>query len=110
MLLVKKGILKLQSYYYRVEQMYWQLTVMEYMYMYNVQVYAYVVYMTLGQYAVITHTSTAMAFLNHETSLTTSLSLTSYKFGRKVTYINRLEELKPILFLERLDIPDEVKR
>ena len=39
-----------------------------------------------------------------------SLSLTSYKFGRKVTYINRLEELKPILFLERLDIPDEVKR
>ena len=33
----------------------------------------------------------------------------SYKFGRKLTYINRLEELRPVLFLEQIDIPKEVK-
>ena len=33
----------------------------------------------------------------------------SYKFGRKVTYINRLEELRPVLFLEQIDVPTEVK-
>ncbi len=33
----------------------------------------------------------------------------SYKFGRKVTYINRLEELKEVLFLEQVDVPDKVK-
>ena len=34
----------------------------------------------------------------------------SYKFGRKVTYINRLAELKPVLYLDQIDIPDEVKK
>ena len=33
----------------------------------------------------------------------------SYKFGRKVSYINRLAELEQVLYLDRLDIPDEVK-
>ena len=36
-------------------------------------------------------------------------SLPSYKFGRKLTYINRLEELSPVLFLDQIDIPEEVK-
>ncbi len=35
--------------------------------------------------------------------------LISYKFGRKIAYINRLEELRPVLFLEQVDIPEEVK-
>ena len=35
--------------------------------------------------------------------------LPSYKFGRKLTYINRLEELSPVLFLDQIDIPEEVK-
>lgn len=34
--------------------------------------------------------------------------LISYKFGRKITYINRLDELRPVLFLEQVDIPKEV--
>lgn len=34
----------------------------------------------------------------------------SYKFGRKLTYINRLDELSPALYLEQIDIPDEVKQ
>ena len=34
----------------------------------------------------------------------------SYKFGRKVTYINRLDELKPVLYLDQIDIPTEVKK
>lgn len=33
----------------------------------------------------------------------------SYKFGQKITYINRLEELRPVMFLEQVDIPDKVK-
>ncbi len=33
----------------------------------------------------------------------------SYKFGRKIAYINRLDELKPVLFLEQIDIPKEVR-
>lgn len=35
--------------------------------------------------------------------------LISYKFGRKITYINRLEELRPVMFLDQVDIPDDVK-
>jgi len=34
----------------------------------------------------------------------------SYKFGRKVAYINRLDELKPVLFLDQIDIPEEVRK
>ena len=33
-----------------------------------------------------------------------------YKFGRRMSYINRLVELEPVLFLDQVDIPDEVKR
>ena len=40
----------------------------------------------------------------------TFLSCCSYKFGRKLSYINRLEELEHVLNLEELDIPDEVKQ
>ena len=35
--------------------------------------------------------------------------LLSYKFGRKVMYINRLEELRPVMFLEQIDIPEPVR-
>ena len=34
----------------------------------------------------------------------------SYKFGKKVVYINRLSELKPVLYLDQIDIPQEVLR
>ena len=34
----------------------------------------------------------------------------SYKFGKKVAYINRLAELEPVLALDQLDIPEEVKQ
>lgn len=36
--------------------------------------------------------------------------LISYKFGQKLVYINRLDELRPLLYLDQIDIPDEVKR
>lgn len=35
--------------------------------------------------------------------------LFSYKFGKKLTYINRLEELSPVIFLNQIDIPSEVR-
>jgi Rho GTPase-activating protein 1 len=35
--------------------------------------------------------------------------LISYKFGRKITYINRLEELRPAIYLDQVDIPEQVK-
>jgi Rho GTPase-activating protein 1 len=34
----------------------------------------------------------------------------NYKFGRKISYINRIAELEPVLFLDQVDIPEEVKR
>ena len=34
----------------------------------------------------------------------------SYKFGKKLVYINRLAELDDVLYSDQLDIPDEVKR
>ena len=34
----------------------------------------------------------------------------SYKFGRKLSYVNRLAELEQVLYLDKLDIPDEVKQ
>ncbi|KAL5475627.1 hypothetical protein EMCRGX_G025469 [Ephydatia muelleri] len=33
----------------------------------------------------------------------------SYKFGKKLTYINRLEELSHVIFLNQIDIPSEVR-
>ncbi|XP_064396567.1 rho GTPase-activating protein 8-like isoform X2 [Halichondria panicea] len=36
--------------------------------------------------------------------------LISYKFGQKLVYINRLDELRPVLYLDQIDVPDEVKR
>ena len=38
------------------------------------------------------------------------LLLYSYKFGKKVAYINRLSELEPVLYLDQIDIPQEVLR
>ena len=35
--------------------------------------------------------------------------LISFKFGQKLTYINRLDELHPVLYLDQIDIPHEVK-
>ncbi|CAI8000737.1 Rho GTPase-activating protein 1 [Geodia barretti] len=34
----------------------------------------------------------------------------NYKFGRKLSYVNRLAELEQVLYLDKLDIPDEVKQ
>ena len=34
----------------------------------------------------------------------------SYKFGKKVAYINRLSELEPVLYLDQIDLPQEVLR
>ena len=32
----------------------------------------------------------------------------SYKFGKKLVYINRLAELDSVLYMDQLDIPKEV--
>lgn len=34
----------------------------------------------------------------------------SYKFGRKVMWVDRLEQLGETLYVDQLDIPEEVKR
>jgi Rho GTPase-activating protein 1 len=34
----------------------------------------------------------------------------NYKFGKKLSYVNRLAELEPVMYLDNLDIPEEVKR
>ena len=34
---------------------------------------------------------------------------TSYKFGKKLTYVNRLDDLQEALYLDQVDIPQEVK-
>lgn len=33
----------------------------------------------------------------------------SYKFGKKLAYVNRLDELQETLYLDQVDIPQEVK-
>lgn len=33
----------------------------------------------------------------------------SYKFGKKLTYVNRLDDLKDVLYLDQVDIPQEVR-
>ena len=58
--------------------------------------------------------------LSHSSTLLPSISLCvwyvwcgvwcSYKFGRKVMWVDRLEQLEETLYVNQLDIPEEVKR
>lgn len=37
-------------------------------------------------------------------------SFDSYKFGKKLVYINRLAELDSVLYTDQMDVPEEVMK